>query len=80
MPQTIREALSWPQDEVMVKIVTTKEGFRVERLPISHPQTRSKRLTKGDWDKIWHNLDSLSKSGRQNLKLTEFIRKDRESR
>ncbi len=80
VPQNIRQALNWPEDEVMVKIVTTQDGFRVERLPIAHPQAKQKKLSKKQWDQIWKDLEEFSKSGRQDIKLTEFIRKDRDTR
>lgn len=79
MPQTIREALNWPQDEVLVKIVTIDDGFRVERLPISHPQNPRKKLTKKQWDKIYRKMEEISKSGKQNVKLTDFLRHDRDT-
>lgn len=79
MPQTIREALNWPQDEVMVKIVTIDDGFRVERLPVSHPQNPQKKLTKKEWGKIYRTMEKISKSGKQNIKLTDFLRHDRDT-
>lgn len=79
VPQSIREALNWPDSEVMVKIVTIKDGFRVEKLPISHPEHPKKKLTKNEWDKIYQDMERFSKLGRQDVKLTEFIRKDRDS-
>lgn len=79
VPQEIREALQWSGDEVVVKISTTQEGFRVEKLPISHPQQPKKKLTKKEWDKIWKRFEDFSKSGKQNVKLTDFIRKDRDT-
>lgn len=79
VPQSIRESLNWSQDEVMVKIVTMEDGFRVERLPISHPQNPQKKLTKGEWDKIYKDMEKISKSGKQNIKLTDFLRHDRDT-
>lgn len=63
----------------MVKIVTIKDGFRVEKLPISHPEHPKKELTKKQWDQIYKDMERFSKSGRQDVKLTEFIRKDRDT-
>ena len=77
IPQSIRQALNWSQDEVIVKIVTIRDGFRVERLPISHPQHPKKELTKKEWDKIYKDMEKISKSGKQNIKLTDFLRHDR---
>ena len=79
VPLEIRQALNWSGDEVMVKIVTTQDGFRVEKLPISHPQHPKKKLTKKQWDEIWKDFQRISRSGRQDIKLTEFLRKDRDS-
>lgn len=79
VPQNIRAALNWPDDEVMVKIITAKDGFRVEKLPISHPQHPKKKLTKKEWDKIYKDFEAFSKMGRQDIKLTEFVRKDRDT-
>ena len=79
VPQEIRQALNWSEDEVMVKIATSQDGFRVERLPISHPQNNNKKLTKKQWDEIYKNMEAFSKTGRQDIKLTEFVRKDRDT-
>lgn len=64
----------------MVKIVTIDNGFRVERLPTAHPQAKQKKLSKKEWNKIWKDLEEFSRSGKQDIKLTEFIRKDRDTR
>ncbi|MDP2672121.1 MAG: AbrB/MazE/SpoVT family DNA-binding domain-containing protein [Candidatus Daviesbacteria bacterium] len=79
VPQDIRQALNWPDDEVIVKVTTISDGFRVERLPISHPQHPKKKLTKKQSDQIWKAFERISRSGRQDIKLTEFLRKDRDS-
>lgn len=79
VPQDIRQALNWPETDVMVKIVTTQDGFRVEKLPLSHPQHPKKKLTKKEWDKIYENMEKFSKSGKQNIKLTDFLRHDRDT-
>lgn len=79
VPQEIREALNWPENEIMVKIVTIQDGFRVEKLPISHPAHPKKKLTKKEWDEIWKTFEKFSKSGRQDVKLTDFLRKDRDT-
>jgi|SRR3989344_1565490 len=79
VPLEIRKALNWPDEEVIVRIVSAMDGFRVERLPISHPQHPKKRLTKNEWDKIYQDMETFSKTGRQDIKLTEFIRKDRDN-
>jgi len=79
VPLEIRKALNWPDEEVIVRIVSAMDGFRVERLPISHTQHPKKRLTKNEWDKIYQDMETFSKTGRQDIKLTEFIRKDRDN-
>lgn len=79
VPHLIKQALDWPEDEVMVKITTIQDGFRVERLPISHPQHPKKKLTRKEWDKIYKDVEKISKSGRQNIKLTDFLRHDRDT-
>ena len=80
VPQEIREALDWPDEEVIVKISTTQDGFRVEKLPISHPQQTKKKLTKKEWDKIYEDMERISRSGKQDVSLVEFLRRDRDTR
>lgn len=79
IPQEVRKALNWPEDEVVVKIATIQDGFRVEKLPISHPQNPNKKLTKKQWDRIYKNMEKINKSGKQNVKLTDFLRHDRDT-
>lgn len=79
VPQSIRQALNWSEDEVMVKVTTIQDGFRVEKLPISHPQNPNKKLTKSKWDQIYKDMEKISKSGKQNIKLTDFLRHDRDT-
>lgn len=79
VPQDIRKALDWPDDEMMVKITTVSDGFRVEKLSISHPQHPQKKLTKSEWDKIYKDMEKISQSGKQNVKLTDFLRHDRDT-
>lgn len=80
VPQDIRQALNWPKDEVMVQVTTVRDGFRVERLPISHPQHPKKQLTKKQWNQIWKDFEEISRSGRQDISLKEFVRRDRDTR
>lgn len=80
VPQDIRQALNWPEDEVMVKVTTIQDGFRVERLPISHPQHPKKKLTKKQWNQIWKDFEEISHSGKQDIRLKEFVRRDRDTR
>lgn len=79
VPLDIRQALNWPDDEVIVKVTTISDGFRVERLPISHPQHPKKKLTKKQWNEIYDDIEKISKSGKQNIKLTDFLRHDRDT-
>lgn len=79
VPQQIRQALNWPENELIVKVTTIQDGFRVERLPISHPQHPKKKLTKKQWDKIYKDFEAFSKTGRQDIKLTDFLRHDRDT-
>ncbi len=79
VPQQIRQALNWPEDQMMVKVTTIEDGFRVEKLPVSHPQNPKKELTKKEWDKIYKDMATFSKTGRQDIKLTDFLRKDRDT-
>lgn len=79
VPLDIRQALNWPDDEVVVKVTTISDGFRVERLPISHPQHPKKKLTDKQWDRIYKDMEKISKSGKQNIKLTDFLRHDRDT-
>ena len=79
IPQEIREVLQWTDEELMVKVETTASGFKVERLPISHPQNPKKKLTKKEGDKIWADMKRISKLGKQGVNLTEFLRHDRDT-
>jgi len=79
VPLDIREALNWVEDELVVKVTTFNDGFRVERLPVSHPRHPKKKLTKKEWDQIYADMQRISKSGKQNVKLTDFLRHDRDT-
>lgn len=80
VPLDIRQALNWPNNEIVVKVTTIRDGFRVEKLPISHPQHPKKKLTKKEWDKIYKDFEEISRSGRQDISLKEFVRHDRDTR
>ena len=80
VPQSIREALRWSDADTLVKVTTTEDGFRVEKLPISHPQHPKKKLTKKEWGRIWKNFQKIGQSGRQEISLKEFVRHDRDTR
>lgn len=80
VPNEIRQALSWPQDEeLVVKIESAADGFKVERLPLSHPQHPKKQLTKEQADKIWEDMKRISKLGKKGVNLTAAIRQDRDT-
>lgn len=79
VPYDIREALNWQDQEQMVKIETTASGFRVEQLPMSHPQHPKKKLSEKDWRKIFEEMKQISKSGKQRVNLAKALRKDRDA-
>ena len=79
VPYEIRRALNWRDEELMVKIETTASGFRVEQLPISHPQHTEKKLTKEEGERIWADMKRISKLGKQGVNLTKFLRHDRDT-
>src|SRR5437868_9852697 len=79
VPLEVRDALAWNDEEIIVKVETTANGFKVEKLPMSHPQNPKKKLTKKEWDKIWEDMKKVSESGRQDISLTEFLRHDRDT-
>lgn len=79
VPLQVRQALNWPDEELLVKVETTADGFKVERLPISHPQHPKKKLTDQKWRKIFQDMKRISLSGKKGVNLTEFIRRDRDT-
>lgn len=79
IPMQIREALDWTEEELLVKVETSANGFKVERLPISHPQHPKKKLTEHEWRKIFQDMKKISQSGKKGVNLTEFIRHDRDT-
>ena len=79
IPQEIRYALGWPEEELVVKVETTNSGFKVERLPISHPQNPVKRLSQSQWQSVFKSMKEISGSGKQKVNLTEVLRQDRDS-
>ena len=79
IPQEIREVLQWTDEELMVKVETTASGFKVERLPISHPQHPKKKLSEKEWIKIFEDMKRISKLGKQGVNLAEALRKDRDT-
>lgn len=79
VPQEVRGVLQWPNEELAVKIETIQNGFKVERLPISHPQHPKKKLGEKEWRKIFEDMKRISKLGKQGVNLTKFLRKDRDT-
>lgn len=80
VPYEIRKMLNWPEDELMVKIETTGNGFKVEPLAVNHPQNVKKKLSEKEWNKIFYEMDKISKMGKRGVNLAQFLRKDRDSR
>lgn len=78
IPQEIRQALKWPEEELIVKVETTTSGFKVERLPISHPQNPIKKLTKAQAEKIWTEMKGISKKT-SGVNLGNILRRDRDT-
>ena len=79
VPAEIRQALSWPEEELVVKVETTTSGFKVERLPMSHPQNPIRKLSKQEGNKIWEDMKRISKLGKRGVTLGEFLRRDRDT-
>jgi len=79
VPYEIRKALNWHDEQLMVKIETMSSGFKVERVPISHPQHPKKKLTKEEGKKIWEDMKRISKLGKQGVNLAKFLRHDRDT-
>lgn len=77
VPLEIRKVLDWSEKEVIIKMETIPSGFKVERLPASHPQNPKKHLTAKQWGKIFSDMKRISKLGKKK-RLTNFLRKDRE--
>lgn len=77
VPLEIRKVLDWPDEEVIVKMETIPDGFKIERLPASHPQNPKKRLTAKQWGKIFSDMKRISKLGKKKI-LTDFLRSDRD--
>jgi bifunctional DNA-binding transcriptional regulator/antitoxin component of YhaV-PrlF toxin-antitoxin module len=79
VPQEILWALKWPQEDLIVKVETIDSGFRVERLPISHPQNPIKKLNQSQWQNIFNSMEKISNSGNEKVDLTNVLREDRDS-
>lgn len=79
IPQEIRDALKWSEENLIVKVETTNSGFKVERLPISHPQNPIKKLSQSQWQNIFQSMKNISNSGKKKVNLTDTLRKDRDS-
>lgn len=77
VPHEVRKVLKWPDGDIVVKVESTKSGFKVERLPISHPQNPVKSLTDREWDNLLGQIEAVSSSGKRNTNLTKVLREDR---
>lgn len=80
VPAEVRQALHWPDEEVLVRVVPLpdQDGFRVERIPISDKSATKRKLTREEWEEIWQGMKRISRLGRA-VNLSEFVAKDRES-
>lgn len=78
VPQVVMEALDWPDEEIPVKVETIESGFKVERLPISHPQNPKKKLSKAQAEKIWSVMERTSKKT-SGINLSNILRQDRDA-
>lgn len=77
IPQKIRDALKIPvEGNVLVKIETTKSGFKLEKLPNASYQVAKKYMTEEEAEKQWNQLSKNIKKTSANL--TKFISDDRE--
>lgn len=79
VPYEIRATLNWPQEELMVRVETTANGFKVERLPVSHPQNPKKKLSSGEWSALLKEMKKISRMGKKKVNLGEFLRRDRDA-
>jgi bifunctional DNA-binding transcriptional regulator/antitoxin component of YhaV-PrlF toxin-antitoxin module len=79
VPQEARRALNWPEDELIVRVESTISGFRVERLPVSHPQSHTKKMDQAQWQSMLRSMKNVSKSGKTQADLANVLRKDRDS-
>ena len=79
VPQEIIKALAWPKKDLLVKVETMKAGFKVERLPMAHPQNSRRRLDDSDWREIFKSMDEIRHSGKRKVNLAKVLRQDRDS-
>ena len=79
VPQEILGALKWVENDLIVKIETTTSGFRVERLPVSHPQNPVKKVNEQGWQDIFKSMEKVSNSDNKTADLTDILRQDRDS-
>lgn len=79
VPYEIRQVLNWHDQEQAVRIETTNYGFKVELLPMSHPQHPKRKLREEEWNKIFQHMKRISKLGKRGLNLTASLRKDRDT-
>ena len=77
VPREIQEALQWSKTNLKVRIEPTKNGFNVQK--VAYDQIRKKKITKKEAARIWANMKQVSKLGKQDMNLTEFLRHDRDT-
>lgn len=79
IPSEVRKALNWPEDELIVRVEATNSGFKVERLPVSHPQSHTKEIDQAQWQGVLRSMKNVSRSGKTQADLANILRKDRDS-
>jgi bifunctional DNA-binding transcriptional regulator/antitoxin component of YhaV-PrlF toxin-antitoxin module len=79
IPSQIRRALNWPATELAVKVepLQDEDAVKIKRITAQDEQVK-KPLSERDWKRIWENMQKVSKMGRQDVNLTEFLIADRE--
>lgn len=79
IPSQIRRTLNWPATEMAVRVepLHDEDAIKIKRITPGVEQVK-KPLTEANWKRIWENMRKVSKMGRQDVSLTEFIIADRE--
>jgi len=80
IPSQVRQNLNWRETEIVKVIPLPKEdAFKVNRVLVEEERPK-KKLTERQWREIWQRMKEVSKMGRQDVNLTEFLIKEREKR
>ena len=79
IPSEVRKALNWTENEIIVRVEATNSGFKVERLPVSHPQNHIKKMDQVKWRNVLEAMKNVSRSGKTQADLANILRKDRDS-